>query len=82
MKTTRNILSVLVAAGTPGVALLVLTNLPADVVLAGFTTVAVIAFAIFDYSRPAATLKVPGVVIRPPLRALTTTRPALARKVA
>lgn len=70
MKTTSNILSSLIAAGAPGVALLALSDrVPADLALAGLTAIGLVAFAIFDYSRPTHELKVPGGVVRPMLPA-------------
>ena len=71
MKISRNILSALIAAGAPGMALLALTNrVPADLSLAALTTIGLFAFAIFDYSRPLAALKVPGIVLRSMLPAI------------
>ena len=68
MNATRLIPSVLFAAGTPGVALLAYLNgLPADVTIAGLTLVGLAVIAIFDYSRPTASLKVRAPVIRPTL---------------
>lgn len=73
MKTSRNILSALIAAGAPGVALLALSNrIPADLALAALTAIGLVAFAIFDYSRNTASLKARAAVIRPPLRAVAS----------
>lgn len=70
MKTTRNILAALIAAGTPGVAVLTLTDrIPADLVLAGLTALGLFAFAIDDFSRHPASLRVRAAIIRPPVRA-------------
>ena len=70
MKTTRNILTVFIAAGAPGVALLALSDLvPADLALGGITALGLVAFAIYDFSRNPASLRVRAEVIRPPLRA-------------
>ena len=68
MKTTRNILTALIVAGAPGVALLGLTDrVPADVALAAITVIGLFAFAIYDFSRNTASLKMRAAVIRPPL---------------
>jgi hypothetical protein len=83
MKTSRNILSALIAAGAPGVLLLALGNwIPADLSVAGLTVIGLIAFAIFDYSRPVATLRVPGVVLRPTLPGAVTPAQRGARRAA
>ena len=83
MKTTRNILTALIAAGTPGVALLALTDrVPADLGLASFTAVGLVAFAIYDFSRKTASLTVRAAVIRPPLHAADRPCAASIRKAA
>jgi hypothetical protein len=75
MKTTRNILTALIAAGAPGVALLALSGrVPFDLALAGLTVIGIFAFAIYDFSRDTASLKVRAPMLRPPLR--TIERPA------
>ncbi len=83
MKISRNILSALIAAGAPGVALLALSNrIPADVALGALTAIAIVAFAIFDYSRNTASLKMRAPVLRPTLPALAAQAPRLTRKAA
>jgi hypothetical protein len=83
MKTSRNILSALIAAGAPGVVLLALSNwIPADLSVAGLTAIGLFAFAIFDYSRPVATLRMPGVVVRPTLPVAITPVQRGARRAA
>ena len=83
MKTIRNVLSVLIAAGIPGVALLSLTDrVPSDVALAAITVIGLFAFAIYDLSRNTASLKVRAAVIRPPLRAADRPGSASLRKAA
>jgi hypothetical protein len=84
MKTTRNILSALIAAGLPGVALLALTDrLPSDLVLGGLTAVALFAFAIYDFSRNTASLKAPGAaILRPPFHVADRGTPVTVRKAA
>jgi hypothetical protein len=83
MKTTRNILTALIAAGTPGVAVLTLTNLvPADLALAGLTAVGLFAFAIYDFSRNTASLRVRAAVLRPPLHVADRPGSATFRKAA
>jgi len=58
MNTTRNILSAILAAGAPGVASLALNNvIRADLALGLLTVAGVVAVAIFDYSRPKASLR-------------------------
>ncbi|MEJ1971241.1 MAG: hypothetical protein WDM96_01550 [Lacunisphaera sp.] len=72
MKTARNLLSLLVAAGTAGVALLALNNLiPADVAFAIFSVGALVGFAAYDYTRTTKSLRVPGRVLRPTLPVAT-----------
>ena len=83
MKTTNNILSALIAAGAPGVALLALSNrIPADLALAVLTAIGLVAFAIFDYTRPMRALKVPGQVLRPAVPACNQPCPAPVRHAA
>ncbi len=83
MKISRNILSALIAAGAPGVALLALSNrIPADLALAVLTAIGLIAFAIFDYSRPVHALKVPAQVLRPAVPACNPPCPAPVRHAA
>jgi len=72
MKTTRNILSIVIAAGAPGVALLALSNFIAvDVALAVIAVSGLLAFAALDYSRTAKSLRAPARILRPvlPVRA-------------
>jgi len=83
MKTTNNILSALIAAGAPGVALLALSHrIPADLALAVLTAVGLVAFAIFDYSRPTQGLKVRAEVVRPEAPACRPPCPAPVRHAA
>ena len=66
MKTIRNILPLLVAAGASGVALLAISNLiSADIALAIIAVGGLVAFAAFDYSRNTKSLRVPGRILRP-----------------
>ena len=68
MKTTRNILSIVIAAGAPGVALLALSNLiAADLALAVIAVSGLVAFAALDYTRTAKSLRAPGRILRPAL---------------
>ena len=68
MKTTRNILSIVIAAGAPGVALLALTNLiAADLALAVIAVSGLLAFAALDYSRTGKSLRAPDRILRPAL---------------
>lgn len=68
MKTTRNILSIVIAAGAPAVALLAFSNLiAADIALAVLAVSGLIAFAALDYSRTAKSLRAPGHILRPAL---------------
>ena len=72
MKTIRNLLPLLVAAGAPGVALLAINNvIPADIALAIIAVGGIAAFAAFDYSRNMKSLRVPGRVLRPALPVAT-----------
>ncbi len=84
MKISRNILSALIAAGAPGVALLTLSNrVPADLALAALTALGIVAFAIFDYSRNTASLKVcAAVVLRPTVPAVARPVSLITRKAA
>ena len=68
MKTTRNILSIVIAAGAPGVALLAFSNLiTADLALAVLAVSGLLAFAALDYSRTTKSLRAPGRILRPTL---------------
>lgn len=68
MKTTRNLLSVLLAAGAPGVALLAIGNvISADVAMAAIAVGALVTFAAHDYMRPTHSLRVAAPVLRPPM---------------
>jgi len=84
MKTTQNILTTLIAAGTPGVAFLVLADrLPSDVVLGGLTAVGLVAFAIYDFSRNTASLKAPrAAILRPPYQVADRRAPVSLSKAA
>jgi len=68
MKTTRNILSIVIAAGSAGVALLTLSNvIAADIALALISVAGLIGFAALDYSRTTKSLRAPGRLLRPAL---------------
>ena len=83
MKTTRNILTALIAAGIPGVALLAVTDLvSADLALASITAVGLVAFAIYDFSRNTASLTLRAAVIRPPLHVADRPDSVIVRKAA
>lgn len=78
MKTSRNIIAVLVAAGAPSVALLALSNLiPTDVAMGVLSVGALLAFAAFDYSRQTKSLRAPGRVVRPVLPAARAVAPVV-----
>jgi len=77
MKTISNILSVIIAAGAPGVALLTINNLiPADVAIAVISVGALVGFAAYDYTRATKSLQTPGRILRPTLPAATNLAPA------
>ncbi|HWA24681.1 MAG TPA: hypothetical protein VG734_03325 [Lacunisphaera sp.] len=83
MKTTQNILTALIAAGTPGAAVLAVYNqLPADLILGGLTALGLVAFAIYDFSRTTASLKVSTAVIRPRFTTVASHAPVVVRKAA
>ena len=83
MKTTRNVLSALIAAVVPGVALLAFSNrVSADLAFAGLTVISLFAFAVYDFSRNTASLKMHAPVLRPPLRAADRPVSAVVRKAA
>ena len=83
MKTINSILSALIAAGAPGVALLALNNhIPADLALAVLTAIGLVAFAIFDYSRATHGLKVTAKVLRPAVPACRPPCPTSVRHAA
>ena len=68
MKTSRNIISFVIAAGAPGVALLAFTNLiAADLALAIIAINGLVAFAAFDYSRTTRSLRTSAQLLRPAL---------------
>jgi hypothetical protein len=72
MKTSRNIISFVIAAGAPGVALLALANvIAADAALALLSVGALVAFAAFDYSRNTASLRARARILRPALPGAT-----------
>lgn len=82
MKTTRNILSVVIAAGAPAVALLAFSGLiAADAALALIAVGSLAAFAAIDYSRKPKSLRAPGVILRPalplPARTNVSSQPAV-----
>jgi len=83
MKTSRIILSALIAAGAPGVAVLALTNrMSADLALGTLTAIGIVAFAIFDYSRDTTSLKVRAAVVRPTLPAAAAPAADIRRRAA
>jgi hypothetical protein len=83
MKTTRNILSIVIAAGTAGVALLTLSNvIAADIALALISVAGLIGFAALDYSRTTKSLQVPGRLLRPALPVATNAAPVAFRRAA
>src|SRR3982751_334875 len=83
MKTTRNILTALIAAVVPGAALLAFSNrVSADLAFASITVMGLFAFAIYDFTRNTASLKVRATVIRPPLRSINSPLSASVRKAA
>ena len=66
MKTSRNIISFVIAAGAPGVALLALANvIAADAALAILAVGGIAAFAAFDYSRSTKSLRTSARILRP-----------------
>ena len=72
MKTARNILSIIIAAGAPGVAALAFTNIIAvDTALAVIAISSLLAFAALDYSRTSRSLRAPARILRPALPAVT-----------
>lgn len=80
MKNNLTLLSVILAAGTAGVVGFNVANssfvaaLPGDVILGAAASVAILAFAIYDYSRHYAPLALPGRLLRPKLPAAATPR--------
>lgn len=83
MKTIRNVLTALIAAGAPGVALLAATNLvPADTAIAALSVGGLLAFAIFDYSRRVNSLQVKAAILRPTLPVRAAARPAALHRAA
>lgn len=84
MKTTRNILSIAIAAGAPGVALLTFSNLiSADIALAILAINGLVAFAAFDYLRTTKSLRPAAQILRPalPLRS-NVAQPSRLRRAA
>jgi hypothetical protein len=70
MKTIHNITSVLVAAGTAGVALLTFSgSLSANLGFALLGAFGVAGIALFDYARPVKSLRPLAPVLRPALPA-------------
>ena len=83
MKTARNILTALIAAVVPGVALLAFSNrVSADLAFATITVISLFAFAIYDFSRNTASLTVRAAVIRPPLRTADRPDTTIVRRAA
>lgn len=68
MKTLHSIVSLLVAAGSAGVALMTLAGfLSAELGFASLAVLGLTAFALFDYARPRRSLEVAAQVLRPSL---------------
>jgi hypothetical protein len=73
MKNYNRLLSVILAAGTAGVAAFALANsafvaaLPGDVILGAGASLAILSFAAYDYSRRYLPLTVRARVLRPTL---------------
>lgn len=68
MKTIHHLTSILVAAGSAGVAVLTLSNLiSADLGFALVSIIALAGFALFDYARPMKSLRPLAPVLRPVL---------------
>jgi hypothetical protein len=73
MSKSTQLISLVLAAGTSGVAVFSLANasflagLPGDVVLGVGASVAIFGLAIFDYSRRARSLTAPARLLRPTL---------------
>lgn len=68
MKTIHNITSALVATGSTGLAFLTISgSIPADLGFAGLAVMGITAFALFDYARPAKSLRPLAPVLRPVL---------------
>lgn len=68
MKTIHNITSALVASGSTGLAFLTISGvLPADLGFAALAIMGISAFALFDYARPAKSLRPLAPVLRPVL---------------
>ena len=83
MKTTRNILSALIAAVVPGVTLLAFSNhVSADLAFASIAVISIFAFAIYDFSRNTASLVARDPLLRPPLRAIDRPVATVTRKAA
>lgn len=82
MNNTNKLLSVILAAGTTGVAAFALANsavvaaLPADVILGAGATLAILGFAAYDYSRRYLPLALPGRKLHPKLPQTAGPRPA------
>lgn len=73
MNSLAKLFLALLAAGTAGVALLTLSGLiPADFGFASLAALGLVAFAIFDYSRPVRSLQVLAPVLRPCLPSEST----------
>ena len=71
MKNSRPSIFLLLAAGAAGVALFALANsriaagLPVDIFVAAFASIALVGFAIKDYSRRVQPLARPARLLRP-----------------
>jgi hypothetical protein len=68
MKTIHYITSILIAAASPGMAFLALTNLiPASVAFGSIVLLGFAGLVIFDYARPVRSLRPLAPVLRPVL---------------
>jgi hypothetical protein len=78
----NQLLSLLLATVTAGVAAFSLANssfvaaLPGDVILGTAASLALLGFAVYDYSRRYVPLRLPGLALRPKLPAAVGSRPA------
>ncbi len=73
MKTIHNITSALVAAGSAGLALLTISGfIAADLGFAALAAMGIVGFALFDYARPAKSLRPLAPVLRPVLPSEST----------
>lgn len=81
MKTIHNLTSSLIAAGSAGVALLILSDLvPAELGFAILSILGLSGFVLFDYARSVKPLRPLAPVVRPALPRVAT--PHVTRRVA